>query len=220
MSKPVGRIVQFKVLNEDAVEPLQAHPGDAGYDLCSLETRKIDPGETYTFMTGIAVELPEDVVMLVASRSGLASKRQLHVLNSPGVVDSGYRGEVGVMLHNSSKIPQFIAKGDRIAQALFMPFFGARLVEVDELGASERGEGGFGSTGVGAIEPVAVPLRVSSSYLIEMDCIACKATVDVTVVALECPKCSELIVDAEPSEHDLECPACGLVFEGPNGADA
>ena len=128
--------------------PEVAHPGDAGADLRSTEACTIPPGERVTVGTGVSIALPDGFVAFVVPRSGMAAKHGITVVNSPGTVDAGYRGEIKVTLLNTDLRDSFdIAPGDRIAQMIVMPFVRARFVEVERLPESERGEGGFGSSG-------------------------------------------------------------------------
>lgn len=127
--------------------PTYARKGDAGADLRSTENLVIRPGETKLVKTGIRLALPDGYVGLVCSRSGLALKSSVFVLNAPGVVDSGYRGEVGVILHNSGFTNFEVKQGDRIAQLMIQKFESAEWNEVEDLDETERGTGGFGSTG-------------------------------------------------------------------------
>ena len=129
--------------------PKYAQPGDAGADLRSSQAIVIQPGERATVSTGIAIALPAGYVGLVHSRSGLAAKNGIMVLNSPGTIDAGYRGEIKVTLLNTDKTEQFEIKvGDRIAQLLIQQVEQARFIQVEFLPDSNRGDGGFGSTGV------------------------------------------------------------------------
>ena len=140
--------LRFTRLAEHAVPPAQAHPGDAGYDLFAAEAAVLEPGRRASVGTGIAVAIPEGCAGLVLPRSGLAAKHGVTLTNAPGLIDSGYRGEVRVLLLNTDADAHFeVSPGDRIAQLLLVPFALAEPVEVDELAASERGDGGFGSTG-------------------------------------------------------------------------
>lgn len=128
--------------------PTYAHPGDAGLDLRAAEAATLGPGERAAVGTGLAVEIPPGCVGLVHPRSGLAARHGLGVLNSPGTVDSGYRGEVRVVLVNLDPRREVrVERGDRIAQLLVQRVEDVRVVEVADLGPSARGEGGFGSTG-------------------------------------------------------------------------
>ena len=129
--------------------PKYAQPGDAGADLRSSQAIVIQPGERATVSTGMAIALPAGYVGLVHSRSGLAAKNGIMVLNSPGTIDAGYRGEIKVTLLNTDKTEPFEIKvGDRIAQLLVQQVEQARFIQVEFLPDSNRGDGGFGSTGV------------------------------------------------------------------------
>ncbi|WP_110182347.1 dUTP diphosphatase [Nocardioides solisilvae] len=128
--------------------PSYAHPGDAGADLCSTVDLLLAPGERALVPTGIALALPEGYVALVHPRSGLAARHGVSIVNTPGTVDSGYRGEVKVLLVNHDRTePVELRRGDRIAQLVVQRFETARFVEVGELPGSSRGPGGYGSTG-------------------------------------------------------------------------
>lgn len=140
--------LRFKLLNNDAREPKQAYPGDGAFDLAATEAGTLAPGEHRAFGTGIAVAIPEGYAGLVVPRSGLAAKHAVGVVNGPGLVDAGYRGEVRVILINHGQKPFEVAIGDRIAQLMLTPVPTVELVRSDELDESVRGEGGFGSSGV------------------------------------------------------------------------
>ncbi len=130
--------------------PVYAHPGDAGADLVSTDDVVLAPGERATVGTGLKIALPNGYVGFVVPRSGLAAKHGITIVNSPGTVDAGYRGELRVTLLNTdAQEPYAIAAGDRIAQLIVMPVPSVRFVEVERLPGSDRGEGGFGSTGYG-----------------------------------------------------------------------
>ncbi len=132
--------------------PQVAHPGDAGADLCSTESLSIPAGSRVTIGTGISIALPPGFVAFVVPRSGLAAKHGITVVNSPGTVDAGYRGEIRVTLLNTDSEHDFeVRSGDRIAQLIVMPFVRANFVPVEDLPKSERGQGGFGSTGTGSL---------------------------------------------------------------------
>ena len=136
-------------LRDDAVLPSQAYAGDAGLDLAAAESVTIGPGERAVVGTGLAVAIPDGYTGLVVPRSGLAAKNGIGKVNSPGVIDAGYRGEVRVVLLNTDRREPFtVEPGMRIAQLLVVPVPPVRLVEVDELPESERGERGFGSSAV------------------------------------------------------------------------
>jgi dUTP pyrophosphatase len=134
-------------LRDDAVVPQRAYAGDAGLDLSACERVELAPGERALVGTGLAVAIPEGYAGFVQPRSGLAAKHGLAVVNSPGLVDSGYRGELRVVLLNTDASEPFVVEpGMRIAQLVVLPIPAFELVEVDELPASERGERGFGSS--------------------------------------------------------------------------
>ncbi|QEO10179.1 dUTP diphosphatase [Protaetiibacter larvae] len=128
--------------------PAYAHPGDAGADLTSTDDVVLAPGERATVGTGVAIALPDGFVAFVVPRSGLAAKHGITIVNSPGTVDAGYRGEIRVTLLNTDARESYaITAGDRIAQLIVMPVARARFIPVEQLPGSDRGEGGFGSTG-------------------------------------------------------------------------
>jgi dUTP pyrophosphatase len=134
-------------LREDAIVPERAYSGDAGLDLSSCERVELPPGERALVGTGLAVAIPEGYAGFVQPRSGLAARHGLSVVNSPGLVDSGYRGELRVVLLNTdTKEPFVVEPGMRIAQLVVLPVPEVELVEVDELPATERGVRGFGSS--------------------------------------------------------------------------
>jgi dUTP pyrophosphatase len=135
-------------LKDEAMLPSRAHEGDAGLDLYACEAAHIGPGERWSVGTGIAVEIPDGHAGLVLPRSGLAREHGISVVNAPGLIDSGYRGEVSVLLLNTDPAEIFrVAPGDRIAQLLIAPIALAEPVEAEALAQSARGEGGFGSSG-------------------------------------------------------------------------
>jgi len=128
--------------------PGYAHPGDAGADLRAADAASIGPGERVTVGTGLAVALPDGYAAFVVPRSGLAARHGITVVNSPGTVDAGYRGEIRVTLLNTDRETAFeVQPGDRIAQLVVVPVARARFVPVAALPGTHRGEGGFGSTG-------------------------------------------------------------------------
>ena len=135
-------------LNESAIIPRYSHPHDAGLDLFSIEEKIILPGETKLIQTGIAIELPSNTEAQIRPRSGLALKHSITVLNTPGTIDAGYRGEIGVILINHGKDRFQVIRGMKIAQMVIASFISVDLETVDKLSTSARGEGGFGSTGV------------------------------------------------------------------------
>lgn len=131
-----------------ATVPAYAHPGDAGADLVAAEAVRLEPGERALVGTGVRIALPEGYAAFVVPRSGLAAKHGITVVNSPGTVDAGYRGEIKVCLLNTDSREAYdVAVGDRIAQLILMPVLQARFEQVSELPDSVRGDGGFGSTG-------------------------------------------------------------------------
>jgi dUTP pyrophosphatase len=135
-------------LNENAVLPTRAHESDAGLDLYACEPAHIGPGERWSVGTGVAVEIPNGHAGLILPRSGLAKKNGITLVNSPGLIDSGYRGEIRVLLLNTDPAELFrVAPGDRIAQLVITPVMLAEPIEREALAESARGEGGFGSSG-------------------------------------------------------------------------
>ncbi len=141
--------VKIKKLNEKAIIPTYGSPFSAGADLYACEGGEVIIGasETRLVHTGIALEIPEGYVGLIYARSGLSTKRGLAPANKVGVIDSDYRGEIMVALYNQSGKEQILCDGERIAQIVFTPYVTADFDEVSELDSTERGEGGFGSTG-------------------------------------------------------------------------
>jgi len=139
--------VSVRRLREDAILPSKAYDGDAGFDLAACEGVTLLPGERASVGTGIAVEIPEGYAGFVQPRSGLAARHGIGVVNSPGLIDSGYRGEIRVVLLNTDRAEPFaVEPGMRIAQLVIAPVATVRLVEVEELAASARGARGFGSS--------------------------------------------------------------------------
>ncbi len=138
-------------LDPDLPLPSYAHPGDAGADLHTTVDITIAPGERAIVRTGLAIALPDGYVALVHPRSGLAARHGLSIVNTPGTVDAGYRGEIKVLLINHDLVePVSLSRGDRIAQLVVQRFERARFIEVDVLPDSPRGAGGYGSTGTGS----------------------------------------------------------------------
>jgi dUTP pyrophosphatase len=130
-----------------AVVPSHAYAGDAGLDLAATERIELGPGERAVVPTGLAVAIPEGYAGFVQPRSGLASRHGITIVNTPGLVDSGYRGELMVVLHNTDRADPFVVEaGMRIAQLVVLPIPQVELVEVEELPATERGARGFGSS--------------------------------------------------------------------------
>ena len=138
----------FKRIHPDATLPAYAHASDAGMDVRSVEELTIPPGGRALVHTGLVMELPPMYEAQVRPRSGLALKHGVTVLNTPGTIDSGYRGEVGVILANFGDMDFRVGKGDKIAQIVIAPVTQPEIVEVAEVDATDRGAGGFGSTGV------------------------------------------------------------------------
>jgi len=141
--------VRFTRLTDAATAPSRAHPGDAGYDLRAAERALLGPGERASVGTGIALEIPDGWAGLVLPRSGLAARHGISVVNAPGLIDAGYRGEVRVLLLNTDRENSFgIEPGDRIAQLMLVRHEAPELEEAEALEESVRGAGGFGSTGL------------------------------------------------------------------------
>lgn len=144
------KVVKFKKLNPDAIIPDYAHIGDAGMDLYSVQEDIIEPLTWKLIPTGLACELPYGTEGQVRSKSGIALKNGVFVLNTPGTVDENYRGEIGVILYNlNTKEPFLIKKGQKIAQYVINNIEYVDTLEVEELSDTSRGEGGFGSSGLG-----------------------------------------------------------------------
>ncbi len=140
--------LQFTRLSEAATLPTRAHDGDAGLDLYASEGAHIGPGQRVSVGTGLAVAVPQGLVGLVTPRSGMAIKHGVSLVNTPGVIDSGYRGELRVLLLNTDSSSEFkVAAGDRIAQLLLIPIATASPLEAEGLDETSRGGGGFGSSG-------------------------------------------------------------------------
>ena len=139
---------RVEVLITASILPSYAHPGDAGADLHSAQALVLAPGERALVGTGVSIALPDGFAAFVVPRSGLAFKHGITIVNAPGTVDAGYRGEIKVTLLNTDQTaPYAIAVGDRIAQIIIMPVSRATFIPVDRLPGSQRGESGFGSTG-------------------------------------------------------------------------
>jgi dUTP pyrophosphatase len=139
--------VAFRRLRDDAVLPSRAYPGDAGLDLAACQRIELGPGERALVPTGLAVAIPEGYAGFVQPRSGLASEHGISMVNSPGLIDSGYRGELRVILLNTDRAATFVVEpGMRIAQLVVLPVPEVELVELDALPESERGTSGFGSS--------------------------------------------------------------------------
>lgn len=142
-------VLKLMRVREGAIIPKQATAGSAGYDLCACmdAPQTIEPGERCVFPSGLAAEIPAGTAGFVFTRSGLGIKKGIHVTNGVGVIDSDYRGEIRIGLHNLSAEPYTVQPGERIAQMIIMPYFAPTIEEVTSLTETDRGEGGFGSTG-------------------------------------------------------------------------
>ncbi len=139
--------IPFLALDTELPTPAAAHPGDAGLDLYARVETVLEPGAWAMVPTGVAIAIPEGYAGLVAPRSGLAARQAISVVNGPGIIDAGYRGEVNAILINHGPEPVTLARGERVAQLLVVPIEQIDLVAVEELPDSLRGSGGFGSTG-------------------------------------------------------------------------
>ncbi|ELS01069.1 deoxyuridine 5'-triphosphate nucleotidohydrolase Dut [Xenococcus sp. PCC 7305] len=139
--------IKILKLDESATIPHYSHPGDAGLDLFAIAEQTLDPGEAKLIPTGIAIALPPGTEAQIRPRSGLALKHSITVLNSPGTIDAGYRGEIGIILINHGKNPFHVLSGMKIAQMVIAPVLQAEIETVANLTTTSRGTGGFGSTG-------------------------------------------------------------------------
>jgi dUTP pyrophosphatase len=140
--------LRFARLSDGAILPTRAHEGDAGLDLYAAEPAHLGPGERWSVPTGVAVEIPEGHAGLVLPRSGLAQEHGIALVNSPGLIDSGYRGEIRVLLLNTDPAEVYrVQRGDRIAQLVLVSASAIEPVEAKALAESARGDGGFGSSG-------------------------------------------------------------------------
>lgn len=135
------------ILNADEMKPVRVTNGSSGYDLRALEDYVLEPGERKLFKLGISTEIPEGTEIQIRPRSGLALKHGISVVNTPGTIDADYRGELGVILINHGNEKFEIKKWDRICQMIHCPIFLSEIVDVEELSETERGAGGYGSTG-------------------------------------------------------------------------
>lgn len=142
-------VLKLMRVREGAIIPKQATAGSAGYDLCACmdAPQTIEPGERCVFPSGLAAEIPAGTAGFVFTRSGLGIKKGIHVTNGVGVIDSDYRGEIQIGLRNLSAEPYTVQPGERIAQMIIMPYFAPVIEEVTSLTETDRGAGGFGSTG-------------------------------------------------------------------------
>ena len=141
-------ILKIKKINDNAIIPNYAHEGDAGLDLYAVQELTLDPGERGLIHTGIQIELPRNTEAQIRPRSGLALKNGITTLNSPGTIDEGYRGEIGVILINHSNEVFKVEQGMKIAQMVIKPVFRVNIIETEELSDSERNGKGFGSSGI------------------------------------------------------------------------
>lgn len=139
--------IPLKRIDPDLPMPQHAHPGDGGVDLYAREAVTLDAGAWAAIPTGVAVAVPDGFVGLISPRSGLAVRHGISLVNTPGILDSGYRGEIKAILINHGDESVTFERGDRIAQLVVVPVVEQEFVEVEELPDSERGDGGFGSTG-------------------------------------------------------------------------
>lgn len=140
--------VKFQKVHPEAILPKYQTEGSSGFDLSCVESILFLAGETKVVPIGWKVEIPSGYEMQIRPRSGFSLKTPFRVANTPGTIDSDYRGEIGILLQNNSGYTTLINKGDRIAQGVVVPVLQVGLVEVDDLSTTQRGEGGFGSTGV------------------------------------------------------------------------
>lgn len=147
-SKVKEYLLKVKLLNEEARLPEYAYEGDTGLDLFSTSEAVIQPGKSALIPTGISIQLPPKTEAQIRPRSGLALKHQVTVLNGPGTVDEGYRGEIGVILINHGTLPFKIEVGMKIAQMVIQPVLSVKVEKVEKLNETDRGVGGFGSTGI------------------------------------------------------------------------
>lgn len=140
--------VKVKKIHPDAVIPQYKTSGSAGFDLYTIEDVEIQPGETKQIRTGLIFEIPEGYEIQIRPRSGMSLKTPLRISNAPGTIDSDYRGEVMIIAENTSIVPFSVEKGTRIAQGVLQKVPQAEFIEVEKVSETERGEGGFGSTGI------------------------------------------------------------------------
>lgn len=175
--------IKVKKLSSSARLPERMHKGDSGFDIHASESLVLMHKDTVAVPTGISVEIPYGYEMQIRSRSGLAAKHGVFVLNSPGTIDSNYRGEVKVILHNIGEHPFEIKVGDRIAQAVIMPLPAVKFVEVATLSDTDRGSNGFGSTDI--------VNKVQNKYK-KYRCSRCKDTgiIDNNGLDIACQSCS------------------------------
>ena len=140
--------LKVKKISDKAILPSFAHPGDAGMDIFSIESKTLEPGKSYLVKTGISIQLPKNTEAQIRPRSGLALKHTISLTNTPGTIDEGYRGEIGVVMINHGIDNFNITEGMKIAQMVIKPTYEVKITEVNDLNDTSRGEGGFGSTGI------------------------------------------------------------------------
>jgi dUTP pyrophosphatase len=145
-------VLRVRRLDPGVPLPRYAHPGDAGLDLVAAQPVRLEPGGRAAVPTGLSIAVPDGWVGLVHPRSGLARRQGVTVANAPGTIDAGYRGELQVLLVNLGAEPVQLERGDRIAQLLLQPVGVAQVLEVEDLGPTRRGAGGFGSTGLSGLD--------------------------------------------------------------------
>lgn len=139
--------LSVKRLSDKATIPEYQSVGSAGFDLHAVDNYVLMPGEIELVGTGLAFDIPSGYELQIRPRSGLSAKSKLRIANSPGTIDNDFKGEVKIIMENTGRMVSIIDKGDRVAQAILAPIIQAEIMEVEEVGESERGSGGFGSTG-------------------------------------------------------------------------
>lgn len=140
--------INIKILDDQAICPKYAYPGDAGFDICSINDINLKPNQRTIIHCGFSIEIPKGYAGFVIPRSGLAAKYGITIVNSPGLIDSGYRGEICVIVLNTGTKDFHINVGDRIAQMMIVPFLSAELNPVKNLSDTQRAENRFGSSGI------------------------------------------------------------------------
>ena len=143
-----GVKIKIKKISSEAIIPHYVHEGDAGMDVYSIEDLTLNTGDIKLVKTGLSFEVPKGYELQVRPKSGLALNKGITLTNSPGTLDSGYRGELGVIMQNCGKVPHEIKKGEKIAQLVLARYEEAQIIEVTDLSETSRGKGGFGSTGL------------------------------------------------------------------------
>jgi len=160
--------VKIKKLHSDAIIPKYQTSGSAGFDIHAIQHTEVYPGETKILKTGLSFEIPEGYELQIVPRSGVSVKTKLRISNSPGTVDSDFRGEVGIIVdnvdfHSDKRVPYIIKVGDRIAQGKITPVVQATFIEVNDLEETERGEGGFGSTGLNYVTNSTANVKINTN---------------------------------------------------------